>query len=695
MLNLLNDKQKEAVLRTEGPVIIYAGAGSGKTRTLTYRIAYMIEYMNIPPFNILAITFTNKATNEMKFRLSEMLGNKLKELTISTFHSFCVRILRKEIKKLGYENNFFILDDEDQLKIINEIYKEENYNKSFISPKQMQNKLNYYKCHDIKADTEMEISILRSYERKTKEYNSLDFQDLLIKTRELFAHFPRVLEKYQEKYKYILIDEFQDTDNIQYDIIKMLANKYKNIFVVGDDDQSIYSFRGTNFKNMHFFKKDFEGCFTVYLTQNYRSTQTILDGANKLISHNENREAKELFSNIEGSKYDVTIFQAYNEKEEVDYVLDEISTLKNKGYKHKNIAILYRNSSILRNYELGMIHRKLPYKIYGGISYLRRMEIKDAIAYLKLLVDDNDFFSLKRIINVPVRNIGLTSVYKLELIKREKGYNIFNLIENSLEVLTEAKYKSLLELKKIIVKYKSKLEQDSLVNIFSNYLTEIGYYDFLKGIDDNIDRVDNLNEFKSILYTMDEEDLDLNNKEKLLRFFDEATLSDNITRKTNNNGILLSTIHSVKGLEFDVVFLIAMEEGIFPNPYRFVTEEEIEEERRVAYVAVTRAKQKLFLTNSKTRLLYGNTKRNSVSRFLLEFTGENNNSKTSTFLEAEPHKFFDEREELVLQSGDKVLNLKYGEGTVLKIEKDIAQIVFPKSGVITKFLIDSKFLKKI
>lgn len=695
MLNLLNDKQKEAVLRTEGPVIIYAGAGSGKTRTLTYRIAYMIEYMNIPPFNILAITFTNKATNEMKFRLSEMLGNKLKELTISTFHSFCVRILRKEIKKLGYENNFFILDDEDQLKIINEIYKEENYNKSFIAPKQMQNKLNYYKCHDIKADTEMEISILRSYERKTKEYNSLDFQDLLIKTRELFAHFPRVLEKYQEKYKYILIDEFQDTDNIQYDIIKMLANKYKNIFVVGDDDQSIYSFRGTNFKNMHFFKKDFEGCFTVYLTQNYRSTQTILDGANKLISHNENREAKELFSNIEGSKYDVTIFQAYNEKEEVDYVLDEISTLKNKGYKHKNIAILYRNSSILRNYELGMIHRKLPYKIYGGISYLRRMEIKDAIAYLKLLVDDNDFFSLKRIINVPVRNIGLTSVYKLELIKREKGYNIFNLIENSLEVLTEAKYKSLLELKKIIVKYKSKLEQDSLVNIFSNYLTEIGYYDFLKGIDDNIDRVDNLNEFKSILYTMDEEDLDLNNKEKLLRFFDEATLSDNITRKTNNNGILLSTIHSVKGLEFDVVFLVAMEEGIFPNPYRFVTEEEIEEERRVAYVAVTRAKQKLFLTNSKTRLLYGNTKRNSVSRFLLEFTGENNNSKTSTFLEAEPHKFFDEREELVLQSGDKVLNLKYGEGTVLKIEKDIAQIVFPKSGVITKFLIDSKFLKKI
>ena len=695
MLNLLNDKQKEAVLRTEGPVIIYAGAGSGKTRTLTYRIAYMIEYMNIPPFNILAITFTNKATNEMKFRLSEILGNKLKELTISTFHSFCVRILRKEIKKLGYENNFFILDDEDQLKIINEIYKEENYNKSFISPKQMQNKLNYYKCHDIKADTEMEISILRSYERKTKEYNSLDFQDLLIKTRELFAHFPRVLEKYQEKYKYILIDEFQDTDNIQYDIIKMLANKYKNIFVVGDDDQSIYSFRGTNFKNMHFFKKDFEGCFTVYLTQNYRSTQTILDGANKLISHNENREAKELFSNIEGSKYDVTIFQAYNEKEEVDYVLDEISTLKNKGYKHKNIAILYRNSSILRNYELGMIHRKLPYKIYGGISYLRRMEIKDAIAYLKLLVDDNDFFSLKRIINVPVRNIGLTSVYKLELIKREKGYNIFNLIENSLEVLTEAKYKSLLELKKIIVKYKSKLEQDSLVNIFSNYLTEIGYYDFLKGIDDNIDRVDNLNEFKSILYTMDEEDLDLNNKEKLLRFFDEATLSDNITRKTNNNGILLSTIHSVKGLEFDVVFLVAMEEGIFPNPYRFVTEEEIEEERRVAYVAVTRAKQKLFLTNSKTRLLYGNTKRNSVSRFLLEFTGENNNSKTSTFLEAEPHKFFDEREELVLQSGDKVLNLKYGEGTVLKIEKDIAQIVFPKSGVITKFLIDSKFLKKI
>lgn len=696
MLKSLNDKQREAVLRTEGPLLIFAGAGSGKTRTLTYRLAHMIEYKNIPPFNILAITFTNKATNEMKERLAEMIGDKLKEVTISTFHSFCVRILRVEIKRLGYDNNFLILDEEDQLKIINEIYTEGNYNKTFVTPRTMQKKLNYYKCHDIKPETNMEISIAEAYEKKTKEYNCLDFQDLLNKTRDLFLNFPKVLEKYQNRYKYILVDEFQDTDNVQYEIIKMLANKSKNIFVVGDDDQSIYSFRGTNYKNMHYFKKDFPDSFTIHLTQNYRSTQTILEGANKLIANNDNREAKELFSEIEGSKNDVSIFQAYNEKEEVEYVLDEIASLKRKGFKYQDIAILYRNSSILRIFELGMIQRKLPYRIYGGISYLRRMEIKDAIAYLKLLIDDNDYFSFKRIINTPGRNIGLTSIKKLDYFKRENSFKVFQLIDDSREILTERKYNSMLELKDIIIKYQEMLEKDSLVNIFSAYLNEIGYYDYLKKMEDGFDRIDNLNEFNSVLYNIDHEDRSFTNKEKLINFFDETALADNISKKVKDNkGILLSTIHSVKGLEFDIVFLVALEEGIFPNTYRFETDEELEEERRVAYVAVTRAKQKLYLTNVKSRLLYGSSKRNAVSRFLLEFTGGQSEQQLSKFLKAEPYSLDDEKEELTLIIGDKVLNGKYGEGTVLKVEKDTAQIVFPKSGIITKFLINSKYLKKI
>lgn len=696
MLKLLNDKQKEAVLRTEGPLLIFAGAGSGKTRTLTYRIAHMIEYKNIPPFNILAITFTNKATNEMKERLAQIIGDRIKQVTIATFHSFCVRILRVEIKRLGYDNNFLILDEEDQLKIINEIYKEDNFNKEFVTPRSMQHRLNYFKCHDLKPESNMEITFAAAYEKKTKEYNALDFQDLLNKTRDLFKEFPKVLEKYQDKFKYILIDEFQDTDNIQYEIIKMLARKSNNLFAVGDDDQSIYSFRGTNYKNMQNFKSDFPDCVTVHLTQNYRSTQTILDGANKLIANNINREAKELFSIINGKINDVTMFQSYNEKEEVEYVLDEIQTLKNKGFKYKDIAILYRNSSILRNFEIGMIQRKLPYRIYGGISYMRRMEVKDAIAYLRLLVDSDDYFSFKRIINTPGRNIGITSINKLDYFKSENSYSVFQLIDNSLEILTERKQNSLFDLKNIIIKYQEMLELDSLVNIFTNYLTELGYYDYLKGMDDSIDRIDNLNEFKSILYNIDEQDSDLSNKNKLVKFFDESTLADNISKKViDNNGILLSTIHSVKGLEFEVVFLVALEEGIFPNTYLFDTDEELEEERRVAYVAVTRAKQKLILTNAKSRLLYGNSKRNSVSRFLLEFTGGSKIPEFSGFAQAEPVKFDNAIEKLVLQIGDKVINPRYGEGTVLKIEKDIAQIVFPKSGIITKFLIDAKYLMKI
>lgn len=478
----------------------------------------------------------------------------------------------------------------------------------------------------------------------------------------------------------------------------MLASKSKNIFVVGDDDQSIYSFRGTNYKNMHYFKEDFPECYIVHLTQNYRSTQTILDGANKLISHNENREEKELFSNIAGKSDDVMIFQAYNEKEEVDYVLDEITTLKNKGYQYQDIAILYRNSSILRNFEIGMIQRNMPYRIYGGISYMRRMEIKDAIAYLKLLVDHDDFFSLKRIINVPGRNIGISSVNKLDYFKKENSYNVFELIDNSLNVLTEKKNKSLLDLKDIIVKYSAKLEKDSLVNIFTEYLNEVGYYDYLKAFDDNsFERIDNLNEFKSVLYSIDEEYPDFSNAEKLTKFFDDSALADNITKepKANKEGILLSTIHSVKGLEFEVVFLVALEEGIFPNTYRFETDEELEEERRVAYVAVTRAKQKLYLTNTKSRLLYGNSKRNAVSRFFLEFTGGQEKQSSFEFSKAVPYNYSKNTDTLILKLGDKVENMKYGEGTVLKIEKDIAQIVFPKSGIITKFLIDAKYLKKL
>lgn len=703
MLEDLNPQQQKAVLAIDGPVMVFAGAGSGKTRTLTHRVAYMIQTGEVAPGNILAITFTNRATNEMRERLLKMIGPYAYEATISTFHSLCARILRKEIGLLGYKNSFSIADEEDQLKKINEAVATENLDKKHFPGKRLQKTFNYCKCFGLKPQDPMEQRIFSRYEKIMKDENLLDFEDLLLKVKELFTLFPEVKEKYAQKYRYILVDEFQDTNLIQYQIVRMLAEKNRNFFVVGDDDQSIYSFRGTNYENMQLFKKDFPEHKLFLLTQNYRSTQAILDGCNRLIANNKNREQKELFSDIPGSPEDVKIFQAYNEKFEVDYILNEVFSLKLKGAEYSQVAVLYRNSVLMRNLEIGLIQMGLPYQVYGGVSYLRRREIKDIIAYFKLILDHDDVASFKRIINVPSRLIGDQTVQKVLEIKEKYRLDLFSAIDSCKTLLTPKRYQSLQDFKNQIISFREKLDSENLIDLYDSLLEEIKYRDFVNELDNPEERLENLEEFKSILVQIETDGRDIPKREKLQEAFDEAVLSEDKPESLRQDpkGITLSTIHSAKGLEFDYVFVIGLEENVFPNAYRFASEEELEEERRIAYVAFTRAKKKLYLLSAQSRLLYGEVFHNPTSRFVLEFTGTksleieedfNQDPEYEKPSQADP---VNENTKANYRVGDKVVHQAFGSGIIIAIEGECGQIFFDREKSLKKILLDHPALRKM
>lgn len=700
MLSNLNEQQKAAVLAVEGPVMVFAGAGSGKTRTLTYRVAYMIDACNIKPYNILAITFTKKATNEMKERLIELIGPFAYDVTISTFHSLCARILRKEITHLGYARNFNILDEEEQLKVINDVLKENNIDKKKYPGRYMQRVIKFSKSFNVLPEDPYERNVYNMYEEKMQELNLLDFDDLLIKTHELFKNHEQVLEKYRNIFKYVLVDEFQDTNLIQYKIIKLLTLESRNIFVVGDDDQSIYSFRGTNYENMQLFKNDFSEYKIYYLTENYRSPQSILNGCNRLISHNVNREKKELFSQNPGSEDDVVIHQAYNEKQEVDFILDSIFSLKMQGVEYKDIAILYRNTVLLRNLELGIIQMGLPYKVFGGIPYLRRREIKDIMAYFKLMIDIDDEYSFRRVVNVPSRMLGETTISKVIELKNNYKISIFEAIDASKSILSERRFNALTEFKNLIIEFRDRLQTDNLIDLYEELLERIEYREYLKKEDDAEDRLDNIEEFKSILYQIETENEDLSRYERLEEAFDQALLNDDVkqNQKQALDGITLSTIHSVKGLEFDYVFVIGLEENVFPNVRRFAETEEIEEERRIAYVAFTRARKKLFLLSAQNRLLYGDRFVNRPSRFLLEFIGssleEEIFKEESKVEEVSKVKLLSEDEKPNYKPSDKVIHNKFGEGIIIAINKDIGQIFFDSSKDIKQIMLNHPALRK-
>lgn len=704
---ILNAKQAEAANSIDGPVMVFAGAGSGKTRTLTYRVANMINE-GISPYNILAITFTNKATKEMKERLYNVVGIQIKYATISTFHALCAKILRQDIDALGYKKNFEIIDEEDQLKIINDAIEQSNIDKKKFPAKQMRKMINFNKCFNLKPTSPIEQIVYNKYEELLKEMSLLDFEDLLLKTYELFSNHLEILEKYRSKYQYILVDEFQDTNLIQYKIVKLLALNHRNLFVVGDDDQSIYSFRGTNYENMQLFKKDFPEHKLIILDQNYRSTQTILDGSNRLIVNNKNRQGKLLFSEKEGKETDVIVTNLTDERDEVDYIIGKIKEgVKYNNKQYNDFAILYRSSVISRNFELGMISNNIPYKIYGGISYLRRKEIKDIIAYLKFIIDNDDIMSFKRIVNEPGRGLGTKTIQDLLALSKTYSLTIFDAIE-AFKSISSSKYKALLQFKNMIIDLQNKLETLSLTELFEEILLQTNYLSIYEDDDNFEDRKDNLMEFKSILKNIEDDGEIASNRDKLIFAFDEAILSDDKlqNQRESQEGVTLSTVHSVKGLEFDTVFVAAFESGIFPTYYSMTETEDEEEERRIAYVAVTRAKSQLYLTTAKKRLLYGQINRNQPSQFLLEFRGANRfatykNKKNDD--EYNIRQVVDENkqennnikeQDKNYHVGDFIIHKTYGEGIIVSLEGTEGKICFVDRSEIKTFDITHPSIRK-
>ncbi len=704
LLDSLNENQKKAAEQLYGPVMVFAGAGSGKTRTLTYRIANMIEH-DISPHHILAITFTNKATNEMKERLSTLVGPRGVGLTISTFHSFCASLLRKEIQNLGYDRHFNIIDEEDQLKIVNDVLTEKNIDKKKITAKHCRKMINFCKCFGMKPESQIEEMIYNAYEDMMKELNSLDFEDLLLKTLELFQRFNDVLQKYQNKYQYILVDEFQDTNLTQYRLLNLLAKTNRNIFVVGDDDQSIYSFRGTNYENLQMFKKDFPEYVSIVLNQNYRSTQSILDGSNQLIAHNKNREPKQMFSDIAGSKSDVIINQCRDEKDEVSFVMETIQHEVRHGKKYSDFAILYRSTVISRNFELGCIQYSLPYRIFGGISYLRRKEIKDVIAYLKLIINHDDIVSFKRIVNEPTRGIGQKTVQAILDYRKQHKLSLFDAIDLMKEELGN-KYKTISSFKQMILDLEPLLDEKNLVEFYEIMLDKTKYLDAIVDDEDEEERKENLAEFKSVLDNVENNGEIASRKEKLMNAFDEAILSDDKlqNQRQRADGVTLSTVHSVKGLEFDTVFVVAFEEGIFPSMFSFGVASDEEEERRIAYVAVTRAKNKLYLLCCNKRMIYGETRRNSQSRFLLEFVSHKQEKKIEDFMddicqvepvvEIKSNEEDNNNENVTYNIGDIIIHNIYGEGIVVQLDGKIGKVCFAKQGTIKTFDMTHPFIHK-
>ena len=689
-LSTLNDKQKEAVEWPDGPILVLAGAGSGKTRVLTTKLAYLVNERGVNPYNILAITFTNKAAKEMKERAFKMLGSDAYQMQISTFHSLGLLLIRENYEKLGFEKNFTILDSDDSLTIIKKILKDMNLDPKFYNPRAIRNKIssaknelmdsNYYSRFANSEYEEIVLEVFRKYEQKVLKNNSMDFDDLLLLPIKLFKKYPEILEKYQDRFKYILVDEYQDTNEAQYILIKMLSKKYKNICVVGDLDQSIYGFRGANFRNILNFEKDYPDAKVIPLEENYRSTGNILNVANDIIKHNKQRKEKNLWTkNDSGPK--IRYHRAYDEKDEANYVMEEIKKLIISGEEKSNIAVLYRTNAQSRNMEEALLRENIPYKVVGSFYFYNRKEIKDLISYLKLIYNSNDDVSLMRVINVPKRQIGPKTIENLATKSVDKGVSLYEAIDSGKE----------LEFKKLIEKLKKESENISLTELVELILVESGMRRALedsKTIDAEI-RLENLEEFKSITKNFEENNGVISLEEFLLEI---SLVSDMEEHKNNNDVVTLMTIHSAKGLEFDHVFIIGLEEGLFPHSNCLDSPDEIEEERRLCYVAVTRAKKTLTLVNARRRMLYGNTNSNPPSRFISEISDEYLDKDVKEEVKFNKEEMIDKTAEYSV--GDHVIHDIYGEGVVVAIGS-VLSIAFSHPYGIKKIMKGHKSIRKV
>ena len=691
-----NDKQKEAILKTDGPILVIAGAGSGKTKVLTTKIAYLVEN-GIPTDNILAITFTNKAAKEMKDRVINMLGSEGHEIRISTFHSFGVYLMQKHYNELGYQKNFTILDSDDSLTIIKRIMKDLNIDPKEYNPRAIRNAISSAKNELISSleyeryasdnFSEKVLEVYTRYEQKLLINNSLDFDDLLFLPIKLFRTKPEILKYYQEKYQYILVDEYQDTNEAQYILIKMLSAKNRNICVVGDESQSIYSFRGSNYRNILNFEKDYKDCTTILLEQNYRSTSTILDSANDVIKNNKHRKDKKLWTeNGIGEK--IEYYKALDEKDEANYVVKNIENLINNNTNKSEIAVLYRTNAQSRVMEEALLKANIPYKVVGSFYFYNRKEIKDLICYLKLIYNKYDDISLQRIINTPKRGIGEKTIENLQNKAQENNICMYDAIESGKELT----FKNIIE---EIISIKDNYSLTELVDIVLDKSGMKQELESEKSIESEI-RLENLEEFKSITKAFEEK----NGLISLEDFLTEISLVSDVTEHKNETDVVtLMTVHSAKGLEFENVFLIGMEEGIFPHNNSFESSEAIEEERRLCYVAITRAKKRLWLVNANHRLIYGMDNFNKPSRFIDEINKEYINEekterkvvKSNTFQKIQ--KAVDETVDY--QAGDKIMHDVFGEGVIISIEGSVVTIAFAHPHGIKKLLKGHKSIKKI
>ncbi|WP_458414924.1 DNA helicase PcrA [Schinkia sp. CFF1] len=736
LLSGLNPEQQAAVRATEGPLLIMAGAGSGKTRVLTHRIAYLMSEKDVAPWNILAITFTNKAAREMKERVSKIVGPTAEEIWISTFHSMCVRILRRDIDRIGYNRNFSILDTTDQLSVIKKILKEKNKDPKKFDPKSILGTISGAKNELVTAEEYAKTTgdyyqntvaeVYSAYQDRLKKNQSLDFDDLIMMTIQLFDRVPEVLEFYQRKFQYIHVDEYQDTNRAQYMLVKLMAARFKNLCVVGDSDQSIYRWRGADIANILSFEKDYPNATVIMLEQNYRSTKRILEAANTVIENNANRKPKKLWTeNDEGKK--LVYYRGDNERDEAHFVAGKIKELVDEGkYSQQDLAILYRTNAQSRVMEEVLLKSNIQYTIVGGTKFYDRKEIKDLLAYLRLIANPDDDISLARIINVPKRGIGASTLDKVADYAVQAGLSIYEALNEVDFIGLSARFtNTLIEFRDQIRNWNQMQEFLSVTELVEEILEKTGYRDMLKA-EKTLEaegRLENIDEFLSVTKNFEK----TNEDKSLVSFLTDLALIADIDQvdeeeENSQDAVILMTLHSAKGLEFPVVFLMGMEEGVFPHSRSLMDDEEMEEERRLAYVGITRAENELFLTNARMRTLFGRTQMNAVSRFIGEIPGElvenlaeeaakqaqRKPSTASPFGVSKPRLQQSVVRPVATNTGgdlvgwrvgDKVEHKKWGIGTVVSVKGDGADkeldIAFPQPTGIKRLLAQFAPITKI
>ena len=707
----LNATQREAVAATEGPVLVVAGAGSGKTRVLTYRIAHLIRDLRVSPDSILAITFTNKAANEMKERVGQLVGGVVRSMWVSTFHSSCVRILRREAPRLGYRSGFTIYDDSDSLRLLKLVVKDldldskqypERSLKAIIS--NAKNELVDFETFADRGDSfyhEQVADVYRLYQQRLVEASAMDFDDLLMVTVELFAAFPSVLEHYQERFRYVLVDEYQDTNRAQYMLVKQLTDSHRNLCVVGDSDQSIYKFRGADIRNIRDFEKDYPDARVVVLDQNYRSTENILDAANSVISNNTKRAPKHLWSD-RGSGTPIVRFEAEDEHDEAGFVVDEIQRLQSDGFNLSDVAVFYRTNAMSRVVEDVFVRRGIPYTVVGSVKFYDRKEVKDAVAYLRILVNPDDEVSVKRVINEPRRGIGTTTVAHVDRYSQAARITFLEGLKRAADIpqLNARAIKAVAEFVALVDLMRQKAEEEGVAAAVESVLHDTGMvsnYESERTIE-AMGRVENLRELAGVATEFEtsnegavigDEPFDqLDNLRRLEIFLESTALVADIDEWDEGAGaVTLMTLHTAKGLEFPAVFIVGMEDGVFPHMRSLGDPEELEEERRLAYVGITRAQDKLYLTSAWNRMLFGGSNYNPPSRFLQEIPEglmEKAAKRQRTRAESsapEPRVTVDASQ---IGPGDRVRHDKWGLGTVREIigtgDRAEAEVMFDTQG---------------